>query len=139
MKQMLLSLAALPLAACIAPYSAPLPVPFGPPPFTSATAMVTIGFGGTAMVNGVALRPLAVVEDSRCPINVQCVWAGRLVVRTRLTLRGGAEARETDFTLGVPQTIPGGILTLVRAEPPKIAEATSPPASLFTYELRSGG
>lgn len=138
MKVKLLSLAALALAACVAPYPAPPPPP-PPPPYGNATAMVTIGFGGTAMVNGVALRPLAVIEDSRCPIYVTCVWAGRLIVRTRLTFRGGAEARESDFVLGVPQTIPGGILTLVRADPPKTAGANAPPASLFTYELRSGG
>ena len=28
---------------------------------------------------------LAVVEDSRCPKNVTCVWTGRAVVRARIT------------------------------------------------------
>lgn len=31
----------------------------------------------------------ALVEESRCPLNVQCVWAGRAVVR--LSLSSGAE------------------------------------------------
>ena len=42
----------------------------------------------------------AVVEDSRCPINARCVWAGRLVVRTEIDGAAGAETR--NLTLGEP-------------------------------------
>lgn len=38
----------------------------------------------TVMYNGISITPLQIVEDSRCPHNVQCVWAGRLVVLTKL-------------------------------------------------------
>ncbi len=42
----------------------------------------------TAVYNGVSITPLKIVEDSRCPQNVQCVWAGRLVVLTKLSYSG---------------------------------------------------
>lgn len=34
--------------------------------------------------NGVYITPLEVSEDSRCPEDVQCVWAGRVLLKARL-------------------------------------------------------
>src|SRR3546814_2440709 len=34
-----------------------------------------------AYVDGPLVQPVAVVEDSRCPMNVRCVWAGRVRVK----------------------------------------------------------
>ena len=50
------------------------------------------------------------VEDSRCPINARCVWAGRLIVRADVLGSGGIESR--DFELGQPQPVAGGTITL---------------------------
>ena len=36
------------------------------------------------LTNGVHLTPLEVVSDSRCPIDVQCIQAGTVTVRTRI-------------------------------------------------------
>ena len=36
--------------------------------------------GVPVRVGAVVVTPLEVVEDSRCPINARCVWAGRLIV-----------------------------------------------------------
>src|SRR3546814_14872369 len=33
-----------------------------------------------------AVTPLAVIEDSRCPRDVQCVWQGRVMLRAQLDL-----------------------------------------------------
>ena len=68
MKQLVPVFAALALAAC-GPKSTPPPPP-GP----------TAGLGQAGEVNGLRFRPLEVIEDSRCPARVQCVWAGRLVL-----------------------------------------------------------
>ncbi len=49
-------------------------------------------------VGSLVVTPRAVIEDSRCPINARCIWAGRLVLKTRID---GAGWRETvDLTLG---------------------------------------
>ena len=73
------------------------------------------------------------IEDSRCPINVRCVWAGRLVVRSRGdAAAAGGETR--DLELGQPQPVADGALTLVAAEPAKLAGAeTDPRAYRFTF------
>lgn len=94
----------------------------------------TVALGQVAYVNGLKVRPLAVTEDSRCPINVVCVWAGRIVVRTEI--RGGSLRQTKDLELGKPQPVPGGTLTLTAAKPGTSA-GTKPPtrAYRFTYSF----
>ncbi len=43
----------------------------------------TVARGGRAVIAGTGwtIKFLEVVEDSRCPIDVQCIWAGQVVVR----------------------------------------------------------
>jgi hypothetical protein len=97
----------------------------------------TAGLGGVAYTNGLKVRPLSVVEDSRCPINAVCVWAGQLVVRTEVI--GGSWRQAHDLELGKPQQIADGALTLVAAEPSKVAGvATDPPAYRFTFDFQGG-
>lgn len=66
---------------------------------------------------GVTVTPVAIVEDSRCPAGVQCVWAGRLVVRTRVD---GDGSRLADLELGEEIRVDDGLLELDRAEPAPI-------------------
>ena len=97
----------------------------------------TAGLGETAWANGLHVRPIAIVEDSRCPINAVCVWAGRLVVRSEV--RGGAWRQTRDLELGNAQHIADGTLTLVAAEPPKQAGVeTDPRAYRFTFDFQGG-
>jgi len=107
MKHALPILAALVLAAC-GPKSTPPPPP-GP----------TAGLGQAAEVNGLRLRPLDVLEDSRCPARVQCVWAGQVRIRVAVGTPGGGEISRHELTLGKPEIIHGGALTLVHVEPAK--------------------
>jgi len=97
MKLLVPMFAALALTAC-GPKSTPPPPP-GP----------TAGLGQAGEVNGLRFRPLEVVEDSRCPARVQCVWAGRVVLHLGVGKPGG----------GQPVSIYGGTLTMVNVEPPK--------------------
>ncbi len=97
----------------------------------------TAGLGEVAHTNGLKVRPLTIVEDSRCPINVVCVWAGRLVVRTEVT--GGSWRQTRDLEIGKPQQIADGALTLTAAEPSKVAGAeTDPRAYRFTFDFQGG-
>ena len=45
--------------------------------------------------NNLALRMDSVLNDSRCPLNVQCVWEGNAEVRFLLTV----DSIQTDFVL----------------------------------------
>ena len=92
------------------------------------------GLGEVGRVDGLRVQPLQIVEDSRCPVNARCVWAGRLIVRARVT--GGGLDRTLDLELGKPQPIAGGTLTLVSAAPQKMAGVEiDPRAYLFTFQF----
>jgi hypothetical protein len=41
-----------------------------------ATSEVTLRVGDTTFVRNIEIRFGGVLEDSRCPLDVQCVWAG---------------------------------------------------------------
>jgi hypothetical protein len=102
-----------------------------------ASAKPTAALGQVAYVNGLKVRPLQVVEDSRCPVNVQCVWAGRLIVQSEIS--GGSWRQTRDLELGRPQNIADGALTLVRVSPEKVAGvATDPRAYRFTFDFQGG-
>ena len=63
--------------------------------------------------DGLVVRPLAVVEDSRCPQNARCVWAGRL--RLNVAIEGVGE-REIILGEEAVQT-PRGAFQLVAVSP----------------------
>ncbi|WP_279351296.1 hypothetical protein [Erythrobacter litoralis] len=64
----------------------------------------------------VSVTPNAVIEDSRCPPDVMCIQAGRLVVAA--TFRNGGTAQAADLELGGTMRVKGGMLTLASATPP---------------------
>jgi hypothetical protein len=66
--------------------------------------------GETTRVGEIAIRPVDVIEDSRCPENARCITAGRLVVQARV----GRDLRQLE--LGKPDT--SGVV-LDTAEPAK--------------------
>ncbi|HEY0627770.1 MAG TPA: hypothetical protein VGD23_00410 [Sphingomicrobium sp.] len=102
-----------------------------------AQAEGPVGLGQVAYTNGLRVRPVAIVEDSRCPALVRCVWAGRLVVRSEVV--GGRWREVRDLELGKPQQIADGALTLVRAEPQKAAPGDiAPGAYRFTFDFQGG-
>lgn len=97
------------------------------------TASPTAAIGRTVAAGGMRIRPLRVVEDSRCPINARCVWAGRMILHAEVTGGGGRAAY--DLILGEPVAHAGGRLALVAAEPGRMAgQETDPSAYRFTFE-----
>ncbi len=125
MKAMSILVAALALGACATAPST------GSPVRTDGLARI----GEPTRVGALVVTPQSIVEDSRCPVNARCVWAGRLVLAARID---GAGWRETvRMTLGVPFRTHGTGLALISAEPGKMAGAPpAPPASLFGFEPR---
>jgi hypothetical protein len=121
-----LVLAALLFAACTPtradePPSAPVAVSDG---------IVIAAIGETAdLGDGLVVRPLEVLEDSRCPTDVQCIWAGR--VRLRVDVEGLGE-REIVAGGGAVQT-PRGAFELVLVSPIPLPQA--PPRSRAPYHL----
>jgi hypothetical protein len=91
--------------------------------------------GETTRVGTLAVTPLSVVEDSRCPINARCIWAGRLVLKAKVAASGWQEVR--NVTLGEPVPLHATTLTLTSAEPGKLAGA-QPPAPPLTFGFEGG-
>ena len=80
--------------------------------------------GETVRVGPLTATPVRLVEDSRCPLTVQCVDAGRLIVSTRIE---GEAFRETvPLTLGEPYAVAGHTVTLVSGRPEKWNERRRP-------------
>lgn len=94
----------------------------------------TAGLGQIAVVNGIRIRPIELVEDSRCPALVRCIQEGRLVVRARMNGPGWTQIR--DFELGSPQAVDLYRVTLISAQPQKAAPGEiEPRAYRFTFDV----
>lgn len=73
--------------------------------------------GEPTRAGSLIVRPTKVIEDSRCPINARCVWAGRVVVRAVVSYR---DMNETiDLTLGEKTIVDGGELLFESLSPAK--------------------
>ncbi|MBO9883564.1 hypothetical protein [Xanthomonas sacchari] len=95
-----------------------------------------VRLGEIAAVDGPRVRPDRVIEDSRCPADVQCIQAGRLVVRA--TVLGGGWSKEMDLTLGAPVPVADGMLTLTDATPVPISGENAASAARFTFKFQGG-
>lgn len=94
--------------------------------------------GRTVAVDGPKVTPLAILEDSRCPAGVRCVWAGRVRISARIDLGRGSETRE--LVQGVPMPVADGTLELVEVQPLKPAAGTRPLATAdYRFALRFMG
>jgi hypothetical protein len=93
--------------------------------------------GQTVRISNFQLTPLEVLEDSRCPANVQCVWAGRLRIKARMDV--GTTTSEQELVLGQDVPAGRGTLQLVEARPHPDQGRTIYPEDYrfgFTYQTR---
>lgn len=82
-----------------------------------AQGVVVAAIGETAdLGGGLTVRPLAVIEDSRCPNNVTCIWAGRL------RLRANVSGEDVELTFGEALVTAHGSLMLAAVSPGPWAE-----------------
>ena len=123
-----LALAATPIAACKTVPDAPI-VANGP----AAPAGASVGIGKPVWAGTIVATPMDVHEDSRCPANARCVWAGQVVVLTRID---GAGWRESVYMKpGEPYATHGTTLTLIGVSPARMTgEDIQAGDYRFTYE-----
>ena len=134
MNKALTALAALALlSGCVVYRDAPI-VDNGPP----AAEGTAVALRQPVQVGAVGATPMAVVEDSRCPVGpgvIACFWSGRLVVTTRIDGAGWRET--TDLTLGEPKQVRDVTLALVSGLPENQAGRETPASEYrFVYEAR---
>jgi hypothetical protein len=91
-------------------------------------ASVTLPAGSTVTVRttGMSVRFVAVVEDSRCPSDVTCVWAGE--VRVMFELRERSQpASQVELVEGGSTTVGRHRVTLLRVDPYPTSQAKIAP------------
>lgn len=108
--------------------AAPAAPTTSPPTTTGARTVAlgqsfTVGVGQPVTVSGPGLTVafVALVEDSRCPIGSQCIWAGRAVISLTVAKAGMAPATLAVSTEDPPSSRYGSntieLVLLTRGEP----------------------
>lgn len=96
-----------------------------------------VALGQRAMVDGPIVQPVKVLEDSRCPMNARCIWAGR--VRLQMVwIRGNGEKQPFEVTLGEPVSLADGQFTLESVRPEKMTNVTLKPDD-YRFSFRFAG
>ena len=102
-----------------------------PPSGTVLTARLnqTVSFaGGTGTVT-------EILEDSRCPVDVQCIQAG--TVRIKVKFSYGSLNQSVNLTLNQPYSMFGRSITLTDVAPePRSTEARLPGDYMFTLLVK---
>ena len=105
---------------------------------TALPDAANVAIGQRAYADGPLIQPVAVIEDSRCPVGVACVWAGRVRVKM-LWLRPNGEAQPLEAVLGEPTPIADGTVTLESVHPEKrVDQAIKPGDYRFAFRFMGG-
>jgi hypothetical protein len=101
---------------------------------TASSIFLETVIGREASGLNVKVTPLSVVEDSRCPTDVQCIQAG--TVRVRATLGSALGTGVQIFTLNTPITTEAEIITLFAVTPVKEStKAIAPTDYRFVFKV----
>lgn len=65
--------------------------------------------------SGVHITPIKVISDSRCPVDVNCIWAGTVSVLVRLERENSKE--EATLTLSTPEIFKDKKITMINVMP----------------------
>lgn len=84
-------------------------------PGTQSLDPANARIGEAVYVDGPVVKPIAVIEDSRCPVEVDCIWAGR--VRLRMLWMRADGPREFILSTEGPTPIADGSMTLANVRP----------------------
>jgi hypothetical protein len=104
---------------------------------TAQSFLVTARIGERVEGLDVALTPLSVASDSRCPADpkVQCVWAGTVQVQIRI--ESGLGTSTMTLELGKSITTEAEEIALTEVTPTKLPEKEMLPGEYrFTFEIK---
>ena len=119
-------------AVCLA-----LPLLIAAPLFasTETATMGEVALDQKLRLGAIQVRPLEVIEDSRCPLPADCNGLNRIVVRTEIRGRGMNKVR--DFQIGDIRLVGDGLgLTLSAVSPsPPTSASIAPGDYRFRFEI----
>jgi hypothetical protein len=87
-------------------------------------------------VGGPKVTVLSVLEDSRCPMEARCVWAGRVKLKVRVVLGSGTKLHE--LASDQPLQVADGQLELTNVMPPKSTQRAIAPGD-YRFSLKFSG
>ena len=90
-------------------------IPAGSITETTSTPGDPLPIGSSS--NTITIVPVSVIEDSRCPTEGQCIWAG--TVKLKATVKSGSQTKETVLVLGESQSMFGHAILLRGVTPEK--------------------
>ncbi len=86
-------------------------------------------------VNGVYITPVKVISDSRCPIDVQCIQAGTVVLSVKLELNG--QTRDDTISMGDTISFSGKLIQLFEVTPVTNSKITIKQSDYkFTFSVK---
>lgn len=108
-----------------------------PKPTTPAVlpyGAVTLSLNQKATFKDISIRPVAIVSDSRCPSDVQCIQAG--TVRVSVQITSGMGISNQTIELGKSITTEAETVTLTEVQPNKIStKSTSDSSYRLTFTV----
>lgn len=87
---------------------------FAPPSIEPSAA--NIALGELAYADGPLIQPVRVLEDSRCPVDVRCAWAGTVRVKMRWR-RPTGRIEDFEVRLGDRTPLADGSVMLMAVRP----------------------
>jgi hypothetical protein len=100
---------------------------------------VNVPIGKNAYVDGPVIRPVKILEDSRCPANARCNWAGTVKIQAIWVRADGN--RVLQLEMGKPQPLADGTIELTDVSPPRMAGANKelkPKDYRFSFRFMGG-
>jgi hypothetical protein len=120
------------------PASEPEPESLPAPPSAALNTEFQLKILQTAQVaDGLAITFKRVDEDSRCPTDVQCVWAGQAIIVIEV-VKDGENLGDSNLTLGTPDSeasrvnIPGYRIEALDLSPEPHSEGIAPSEYVVT-------
>lgn len=105
-------------------------------PKAGADGSIEARLGQKVDLGGPKVTPLKVLEDSRCPMEARCVWAGR--VRLEVRIETGAGSNVQELASDKPLAVADGSLELLGVMPPKSTQRTIAPGD-YRFALKFSG
>jgi hypothetical protein len=99
---------------------------------SSSKNRITVSLNQKVSTLNVSLAVLKVIEDSRCPVEVRCLSAGVVRLKTELVGRQGKET--VTLSLGMPYFFSGTKITLTRVTPTTSTQRDINPSS-YKFEF----
>lgn len=94
-----------------------------PAPLATSTSSVSARIDERVQIGAFSITPRQVLEDSRCPANVQCIQAGTVRLRVEVGLASASTTKTVDVTLDTPAALDTGSTSIKLSEVAPVAVA----------------